>query len=357
MAEQRQKIAVVLFNLGGPDSPEAVRPFLFNLFNDRAIIGAPAPVRWLLAQYISRRRESFARANYANLGGASPLLANTKRQAEALQASLAEAGEVRCFIAMRYWHPFARETAGDVKEFGPDRVVLLPLYPQYSAATSGSSLSDWAQAAREAGLDTPTRTVCCYPDLPGFIENMADLTVEAWKRAAEAGTPRVLLSAHGLPERNITAGDPYQWQVELSAAAIAAGVSKRLGHEPDWRISYQSRVGRLVWIGPYTEEEVVRAADEGRPLVVVPLVFVSEHVETLVELDIEYRELALEHGAPAFERVRTVDEDAAFIDGLADLVRGALGPGAEIACGSGGRLCPSQWGRCPCPAGDAGGED
>ncbi len=353
MAEDARRIAVVLFNLGGPDSPQAVRPFLFNLFNDKAIIPAPAPVRWLLAQYISRRRAALARANYALMGGASPLLPNTRRQAEALEAALADDGEVRCFIAMRYWHPFADEAARDVKAFGPDCVVLLPLYPQFSATTSGSSLADWARAARAVGLDAPTRTVCCYPDLPGFVETMADLTADAWKRAAAAGTPRILFSAHGLPERNIAAGDPYQWQVERSAGAIAAAVRLRLGQEPDWRISYQSRVGRLVWIGPYTEAEVERAARDGRPLVVVPLVFVSEHVETLVELDVEYRDLASQHGAPAYERVRTVDEDGPFINGLAALVRAAAKPGPDIECSTGGRLCPAEWARCPCPAVDA----
>jgi ferrochelatase len=350
MADEKRRTAVVLFNLGGPDSPAAVRPFLFNLFNDKAIIDAPGPVRWMLAQYISRRRAPLARGNYANLGGASPLLPNTKRQAKALEAALGDIGEVRCFIAMRYWHPFADETARDVKVFGPDQIVLLPLYPQYSATTSGSSIADWERAAREVGLDAPTRTICCYPDLPGFVDTMAELTAEAWTRAAQAGSPRILFSAHGLPERNIAAGDPYQWQVERSAGAIAAGVEARLGHEPDWRITYQSRVGRLVWIGPYTETEVERAAEERRPLVVVPVVFVSEHVETLVELDIEYRDLADRHGAPAYERVRTVNEDGPFIDGLAALVRGAAGPGPRIECGTGGRLCPAEWGRCPCPA-------
>ncbi len=350
MNERGQKIAVVLFNLGGPDSPAAVRPFLFNLFNDKAIIPAPAPVRWLLAQYISRRRAALARANYALMGGASPLLPNTRRQAEALEAALADDGEVRCFIAMRYWHPFADETVRDVKAFAPDRVVLLPLYPQYSATTSGSSIGDWIRAARAAGLDAPTRTVCCYPDLPGFVDVMADLTAEAWKRAAESGAPRILFSAHGLPERNIAAGDPYQWQVERSAGAIAAAVRLRLGQEPDWRITYQSRVGRLVWIGPYTETEVEAAATEGVPLVVVPLVFVSEHVETLVELDVEYRDLANRHGAPAYVRVRTVNEDAAFINGLATMVRAAAGPGPVIECSTGGRLCPAEWARCPCLA-------
>lgn len=356
MAEDKRKVAVVLFNLGGPDSPAAVRPFLFNLFNDKAIIDAPAPVRWMLAQYISRRRAGLARSNYAYLGGASPLLPNTKRQAKALEAAADDLGDVRCFIAMRYWHPFADEAARDVKAFGPDRIVLLPLYPQYSATTSGSSIADWVRAVHEIGLAVPTRTVCCYPDLAGFVETMASLTAEAWTRAAQAGTPRILFSAHGLPERNIAAGDPYQWQVERSADAIAAALATRLGQEPDWRITYQSRVGRLVWIGPYTETEVERAAEEGRPLVVVPLVFVSEHIETLVELDIEYRTLAEQCGAPAYERVRTVNEDEAFIDGLAGLVRGAADPGPRVECGGGGRLCPAKWGRCPCPDDEVAGE-
>jgi ferrochelatase len=351
------KIAVVVFNLGGPDGPRAVRPFLFNLFNDKAIIGAPGPVRWALAQLISRRRAALARANYANLGGGSPLLANTRRQTAALEAALQDLGEVRCFVAMRYWHPFAREAVREVRAFAPDTVVLLPLYPQYSATTSGSSIADWRRAAHRGRLDVPTRTICCYPDLPGFVETVAELTAAAWRRAQRAGEPRVLLSAHGLPERNIAAGDPYQWHVERSGAAVAAAVTNRLGREPDWRISYQSRVGPLSWIGPYTEAEIEAAAREKRPLVVVPLVFVSEHIETLVELDIEYRALASRCGAPVYERVRTVNEDSAFIEGLAGLVRRAAGSDADIESGSGGRLCPAGWARCPCPgpaAGDAG---
>lgn len=351
-----RKIAVVLFNLGGPDSPDAVRPFLFNLFNDPAIIEAPGPVRWALAQYISRRRAATARANYANMGGASPLLPNTQKQAQALQAALAGDAEVRCFIAMRYWHPFADETARDVKAFGPDKVILLPLYPQYSAATSGSSLEDWRRAARGIGLDTPTSAVCCYPDLPGFIETVADMTAEAWIRAARAGTPRILLSAHGLPRRNIAAGDPYQWQVERSAAAIAAAVAQRLEREPDWLVTYQSRVGRLQWIEPYTENEVERGAMEGRPLVVVPLAFVSEHVETLVELDIEYRDVAERHGAPGYERVGTVSEESRFIEGLAGLVRGAIAGAPGVESGDGGRLCPGEWSRCACAAAEGDGD-
>ncbi len=341
-----QRTAVVLFNLGGPDSLEAVRPFLFNLFNDPAIIGAPWPLRWGLAQFISRRRAGFARRSYRRLGGGSPLLANTERQARALERAMAGAGETRCFIAMRHWHPFSDETARDVREFGPVQVILLPLYPQYAASTTGSAIRDWRRAAGKAGLDVPTRAVCCYPDEAGFVSAVADLTAEAWREAAKAGTPRILYSAHGLPGREISRGDPYQWQVERTVSAIAGAVAARLGEEADWRVSYQSRVGPLEWLGPYTDEEIKRAGREGRPLVVVPVAFVSEHVETLVELDMDYRDLAAGHGVPSYHRVATVSEDNAFIEGLAGLVRRAAGAGPAIECGGAG-VCPGAWPRCP----------
>ena len=351
MSDGNGRIAVVLFNMGGPDSPDAVRPFLFNLFNDPAIFGVPGPVRWLLAQYVSRRRAPIARGNYEFMGGGSPLLPNTVKQAKALEIALGGRDEVRCFVAMRYWHPFSSETVNDVKAFAPDKVVLLPLYPQYAAATSGSSLKDWNKAATNAGFDAPTSTICCYPAEPGFVSAMADLTAEAWKKAEKAGSPRILYSAHGLPEREIRRGDPYQWQVEQSAAAIASAVAGILGGQQEWLVSYQSRVGPLEWIGPYTDAEIERAGLEGRPLVIVPLAFVSEHVETLVELDVEYRELASLHNVPAYERVRTVNDDAAFMEGLARLVRHAMAGGPKIGCGQGGRICPVDRQRCPCAEG------
>lgn len=229
MDDRPERIAVVLFNLGGPDRPEAVRPFLFNLFNDPAIITAPAPIRWIIAQLISRRRAPVAREIYANLGGGSPLLANTIEQAEALSRALSANGDVRCFIAMRYWHPFADETAREVKAFEPDRVVLLPLYPQFSTTTSGSSFADWNRAARSAGLDAPTHVVGCFPRDTGFVSTVAGLTAAAWQEASAAGSPRILFSAHGLPKRVVEGGDPYQWQVEQSALAIAAELTRRLG--------------------------------------------------------------------------------------------------------------------------------
>ncbi len=349
------KTAVVLFNLGGPDRLEAVRPFLFNLFDDLAIIGAPGPIRWLLAQWISWRRAPVARNIYQELGGASPLLANTRAQAQALETALnagsgggegPEVPETRVFIAMRYWHPMSDEAARAVSAYGPDRVVLLPLYPQYSTTTTGSSVVDWARAAAAAGLGVPTQTLCCYSTQTGFVAEVADLLRAALSQAqARAGdAPRVLFSAHGLPRKFIDGGDPYQWQVERTAAAVVAALG-----QPglDWRVCYQSRVGRLEWIGPSTDAEIARAGAERRPVVVVPIAFVSEHSETLVELDIEYRRLAEAKGVPRYTRVATVAAGAAFIEGLAELVRAVLA--GERACCSqdGGRLCPEQWGRCP----------
>ena len=342
------RIAVVLFNLGGPDSQEAVRPFLFNLFNDPAIMRVPHPVRWLLAQLISRRRAPIAREIYENLGGGSPLLPNTEAQASALKAALAGSGEVEVFISMRYWNPRADETARRVKDFAPDRVVLLPLYPQFSTTTVASSMKDWDRAARQVGLQCETLRICCYPMEPGFIKAEAELLEKALadpKLVIEGKTPRVLFSAHGLPKKIVDAGDPYAWQVEEGAAKVVEAMNNP---PQDWLVSYQSRVGPLEWIGPATEDEVIRAGEDGVPLVVVPLAFVSEHSETLVELDIEYAELAEEKGVPAYVRVPTVDDHPAFIGGLAKIVRHALSSGEKgPCCGMGGRLCADGWLGCP----------
>ncbi len=349
------RTAIVLFNLGGPDGPGAVRPFLFNLFNDPAIIAAPGPLRWLLAQVISRRRAPVARRIYDELGGGSPLLANTEAQARALEAVLnaqAGDGEIKSFIAMRYWHPTSEETARAVKAYDPDRVVLLPLYPQFSTTTTGSSIAAWAGAAARAGLEVPTRTLCCYPTEPGFVAEVAgrlgSALAQAGRQTDGHGAPRVLFSAHGLPKKIVERGDPYRWQVERSAAAVVEVLGQEGGQaDLDWRICYQSRVGPLEWIGPSTEAEIARAGRDGVALVVVPIAFVSEHSETLVELDIEYRRLAIEAGVPAYIRVPTVGTGAAFIAGLADLVRLALADSRSLRSQEGGRLCPSDCSGCP----------
>jgi ferrochelatase len=347
-----EKRAVILFNLGGPDGPEAVQPFLFNLFNDPAIISLPNPLRWFLAKMISRRRAPIAREIYANIGGKSPLLEETTAQAQALEKKLNGPGkpETRVFICMRYWHPMSAETAKAVAAFQPDQVIELPLYPQYSTTTSASSLKDWRRAARGAGVTANAKAACCYPTASGFIEAQADLVSVAITEAKKTGSPRVLFSAHGLPKKVIAKGDPYQWQVEQTAAAVVGELTKRGidGFEPV--VCYQSQVGPLEWIGPATEDEIERAGGDKVPLVVVPIAFVSEHSETLVELDIEYREVANHAGVPAYHRVPTVTVQPAFIDALAEIVETTAAKGARTCHPSGVRLCPGQWSQCPCAA-------
>ena len=195
----RRKVAVVLFNLGGPDGPADVRPFLQNLFSDPAIIGAPAIVRLPLAALIARTRTRSAQANYAIMGGGSPLLVETRGQAVALGQALSRAlpgDEVRLFIAMRYWNPTTREAADQVARFAPDEIVLAPLYPQYSTATTGSSLAAWRKAYDGPGQ---SRAICCWHDQAGLIEAHVQRIEETW---LAAGRPKVrlLFSAHGLPE-------------------------------------------------------------------------------------------------------------------------------------------------------------
>ena len=336
-------VAVVLFNLGGPDRPEAVEPFLFNLFNDPAIIGSPGFIRRRLARFISRRRAPVAREIYGKIGGGSPILANTEAQARALEVQLTVRGiAAKVFVAMRYWKPYAGDTARAVAALAPDRIVLLPLYPQYSTTTTASSLASWREAAKVAGIAADTCAICCYPAERGFVTALASLVRTAL--AGWSGTPpRILFSAHGLPKKVIRRGDPYQWQVEKTAAAVAAALA---GAAPDWTVCYQSRVGPLEWIGPSTVDEIRRAGKERVPLIVVPIAFVSEHSETLVELDIEYRRVAEEAGVPRYVRVPTVSAQQEFIGGLAGLVEQALKTPAPVRPDGGLRICPVAFGRC-----------
>jgi len=334
------RIAVVLFNLGGPDGPGAVRPFLRNLFSDPAIISAPGPIRFALAETISRLRERTAIANYAVMGGASPLNPGTRAQADALAATLAarrRGDEIRVFVAMRYWRPFTEETAAEVAAYEPDEIVLLPLYPQFSTTTTGSSLATWDRTYRGGG---GRHVVCCYPDQDAFIETHARLIRETWEAAGAPANARLLFSAHGLPERISNAGDPYRRQVERTCAAVVG----RLGNSWDWRVCYQSRVGPMKWIGPSTIEAIEAAAADGLGVVVVPIAFVSEHVETLVELDRDYAEVAERAGVDPYIRVPALGVDAGFIEGLAELVDQALT--SEGVCPGAGR-CGPQSSRCP----------
>lgn len=352
-AGPRPRLAVVLFNLGGPDAPESIRPFLVNLFTDPAILRVPGFVRPWLGRLIAWRRTGPASENYAILGGRSPLLELTEEQGRALEAALADAPfEARCFIAMRYWHPMSEATARAVKAWAPDEVLLLPLYPQYSTTTTGSSVAAWDAACARAGLSVPTTTLCCWHSDPGFAQATARLVRDAYAKA-RAGLPpevplRILFSAHGLPESIVKQGDPYQWQVEQTVARVV----EALGIDGlDHVVCYQSRVTPQKWIGPSTEDELARAGQDKAAVLVCPIAFVSEHSETLVELDVEYREEAEHLGVPAYFRVPAQNSDPAFIAALRDLVLRARGGGAAEAprlCSfAGGRQCPKPFGDCP----------
>ncbi|MBC7799152.1 MAG: ferrochelatase [Gemmatimonadaceae bacterium] len=345
----QRKIAVVLFNLGGPDKPASVKPFLVNLFKDPAILRVPFFVRPLLARIIALARVKAATANYDILGGKSPLLELTQEQARALETELSDSDmDARCFVAMRYWHPFSIAAARDVKAWDPDEIVLVPLYPQYSTTTTGSSLSAWREAAAQAGLIKPVSALCCYHSDPGFARATAAMVLKSYHEARAELDPaiplRILFSAHGLPESIVKAGDPYQFQVERTVSTVvrALGIP-----DLDYTVCFQSRATPQKWIDPSTEVEIERAAHDKTAILVVPIAFVSEHSETLVELDVEYRELAEKEGVPGYFRTPAQNSDPGFIEALAELVRMTLGRGPGLCSFVGGRTCPKPFGDCP----------
>jgi ferrochelatase len=347
MNEARPKVAIVLFNLGGPDSPAAIRPFLLNLFNDPAILRVPFFVRPFLARKIAGARLAPATDAYRLLGGKSPLLEMTQAQARAIEAALPEL-EAKCFIAMRYWRPFSLQAAREVKAWHPNEVVLLPLYPQYSTTTTGSSLTDWRTAAARVGLIAPTSALCCFPFDPAFVAATLSIIQHAYDEARATIDPavplRILFSAHGLPEAIVRRGDPYQYQIEQTVAALIAAWRR---NDLDWRICYQSRATPQKWIEPSTDTEIIQAGRDKTAVLVVPIAFVSEHSETLVELDIDYKKLADRHGVRGYFRVPTQQLNGGFIMALAHLVRIARGEGVglhaacdEAACAAANRKCP-----------------
>ncbi|MDE2335568.1 MAG: ferrochelatase [Rhodospirillales bacterium] len=343
----RPRIAIVLFNLGGPDRPEAVGPFLRNLFSDPAILRVGPVARPLLARLIAARRTGPATQNYALLGGSSPLLGLTQEQARALEAALPEL-DARCFVAMRYWHPMSDEVAREVAAWKPSEVLLLPLYPHFSTTTTGSSLAAWREAAARVGLVAPVTTICCYPDDPGYVGSVAAMVRRAWdeaRAAVPAGTGlRVLFSAHGLPESIVRAGDPYEMQIRACVASVIAAMDI---DGLDSAVCFQSRVTPQRWLSPSTETEIERAAHDKVAVLVVPIAFVSDHSETLVELDVEYRELAEKLGVPGFYRAPVANADPAFIASLAGLVRRARDHGPGLCALRPGGICGPEHRDCP----------
>jgi ferrochelatase len=351
------RTAVVLFQLGGPDSPESVEPFLYNLFRDPDIIDFPGAflARNALARFIASRRSGRVAGNYAQIGGKSPILDLTNSQAAALRAALAPHVNAEVFVAMRYWKPFTADAVRAVREGGFARIFLLPLYPHYSKATTLSSLREWRREAERGGLSgIPQESVCCFFNHPLFVKAIVENVDGALRRFG--GIPPeeidIVFSAHGVPVSLVKAGDPYSMQIGETVRLV----SEAGGWSSPRTLCFQSKVGPMEWLRPGLTETVRSLAAAGRKnLLVVPVAFVTDHIETLHEIDIEARREALRLGVARFEMVPGLNSGATFIACLADLVlkglRGA-GHGTETCrgvCARAGRavepsLCP-HWER------------
>jgi len=319
-----KRTAVVLFNLGGPDSLAAVRPFLYNLFSDPDIFKFPLGVvtQKLFAWMIARRRAPAASKGYAAMGGKSPLLENTQEQAIALQLALATEGPFDVFVCMRYWHPRADKVVAELKSKGYTRVVLLPLYPQYSTTTTGSSYNDFMRACQRQGYQPQIIYITHWYDQPDYQEAIVDAVNTAGRAFGDPDPAKIelLFSAHGLPKKIIEAGDVYEQHVRATYDAVCA----RLGW-PHTTLCYQSRVGPLEWLRPYTEDAIRQKASEGtRQVLVYPIAFVSDHIETLYELGQEYAELARTLGIAEYRVVPALNSDPQLITALAKLVLDAV---------------------------------
>ncbi|MBD84498.1 MAG: ferrochelatase [Acidiferrobacteraceae bacterium] len=340
------RTAVVIYNLGGPDKLDSVEPFLFNLFNDPLILRQIAPIRWVLAKLISNRRTPVAKKIYEQIGGKSPILEETQKQASVLEKELKDdqSAEYRVFVAMRYWHPFVEECLKKVEEFSPNNIILLPLYPQFSTTTTESFLRAWRGTTRKKKIDIPTSAICCYPRQKNFIETTSHaIRKEIEKSSVHLADLKILFSAHGIPKKFVADGDPYQTHVTKTVAAIVDDLAIP---NLDYITCYQSRVGPIEWLKPYTDTVILEAAKKEKTIMVVPVAFVSEHSETLVELDIEYRELAIKNGASDYIRIPTVGTNTDFIRGLAKIVKeaGNQSPGLTNV---GGEPCDKSCVACP----------
>jgi ferrochelatase len=321
MVRTSRRVGVILFQLGGPDSLEAIEPFLYNLFCDPDIIDFPfARIgRKPLAKLISTTRARKVQHHYATIGGASPIRRFTELQAWALEQELTQRGfDARCFVAMRYWHPFTSEAIERLRDAECDEVVLLPLYPQYSSTTSGSSLNEWRRLFRE-GL--PTYCVEPFYTHPMYLKAVVEKVNEALDRFPVPERPEIVFSAHSVPMSVIEKGDPYEQQIEETVDLLM----ERGGWPNRHRLCYQSKVGASKWLQPtlrFTLHSI--SADGAREVCVVPVAFVSDHVETLGEIDHEARELARRLGITQFEMSAGLNDSQKFIRALGQIVEETL---------------------------------
>lgn len=356
MKNLNKKTAVILFNLGGPDKPESVRKFLFNLFNDPAIIPFLQPFRFLLAQFISRKREQKAQDIYAKIGGKSPLYELTMAQAYALERELSYAGNFKVYVAMRYWKPFAKEVVEQVRQYDPDQMILLPLYPQFSSATSDSSIKDYAEQFllkhRKSDKQVITKVVCCYPVEPDLIKAHTLLIKQTIMKFYENDFSkfRFLFSAHGLPQKLINKGDPYVFHVTKTTNAIIKNLAEIFAvseEKIDAHICYQSKVGPMKWTSPSLDQEIKRAALDKKIPVIIPVSFVSDHSETLVELDIDYKNMAEKFGIKTYLRVPSLNADGHFIKALTKICQNVDATESSIFSGEKAvRICPKKMRLC-----------
>eukprot|EP00890_Picochlorum_soloecismus_P002560 jgi/Picsp_1/3304/NSC_06143-R1_ferrochelatase ii len=327
---KEETIGVLLLNLGGPETLEDVQPFLYNLFADPDIIRLPASVQFLqplIANLISMARTPKSREGYEAIGGGSPLRAITEEQADALSAALISKGiKAKSYVAMRYWKPFTEEAIEKMKEDGIMNLVVLPLYPQFSVSTSGSSLRLLEKLLRDDSHLRQVKHVVIpsWYQRPGYVEAMADLIENELGIFADPESVEVFFSAHGVPQSYVDEGDPYKEEMEACIQLIMQELGRR-DIKNSHTLAYQSRVGPVEWLRPYTDDSIRYLAQKGvRSLLAVPISFVSEHIETLEEIDVEYRELAEEEGIKHWGRVPALNTNAKFINDLADAVIEAL---------------------------------
>jgi ferrochelatase len=329
MAKTTRRVGVVLFQLGGPDSLAAIEPFLYNLFCDPDIIDFPfARIgRKPLAKLISTTRARKVQHHYATIGGGSPIRRFTERQAQALQAELKHRGlDARCFVAMRYWHPFTREAIAQLQASRCTEVVLLPLYPQYSSTTTGSSLNEWQRLFHD---DVPEHNVGPFYPYPAYLDAVIEKIEEALARFPVPERAEIVFSAHSVPLSVIAKGDPYQRQIEETVRLLM----ERGGWRNHHRLCYQSKVGASKWLQPSLHRTLHDlAADKAREVCIVPVAFVSDHVETLGEIDHEAREQARRLGITQFEMSAGLNDSPKFISALGQLVLEVLGEEFQ-ACG------------------------
>jgi len=326
-----ESTAIVLFNLGGPEDLAAVEPFLINLFSDREIIQLPGGpgLQPLMARFIAKLRGPSVRQNYGLIGGGSPQLRITRAQAAALEARLnhnGEAGRHRVFIAMRYSQPSAADVLDAIGTAGIRRVVTLTLFPHFSRATTGSSRGAFERALaapRWQGVPFDVTHIEQYAEDPGYLDAMAETVRDAWNTIPEDRRRQtvILFSAHGLPQRFIDQGDPYVSHIQMTMF----GILERLDVSNRYLLAYQSRTGPVRWLGPGTDETLAELGAQGvTDVLVVPLSFVSDHIETLYEVDLLFAKVARAAGITGYYRPRALNTSPLFIDALARLVTGHL---------------------------------